>query len=268
MNFIETLHLETMGSDRDSIRSLFDGVSARYGNSSSLSMESSAFTRVFRNIASKFVVRERGNFHYTPVEPYKVTDNWLVVKEHVIQTHGTFTNYTVATICGHILKSRAQIAGAEELLDTFIKHIAALISDPTQLNSMSGMVPVVTEKNGAIHGIPALERMIRLDGRSQVKLETLFASVSDMNVAVAMCNDLNQLASQVDLVALRGKIDRLIELMEILEGVIPKEANRKNVQSLMIQTSTLAQTFSDISYVVSVADHLSSLLNLIHDVVE
>ncbi len=268
MNFIETLHLETLENNSDSIMSLMSGVATRYANTPSLTMESSGFSKMVKVIRDRISFKKHGNYDANYVVPYEVTENWLVVKEKVIDSPVTYSHATISTIIGHILKSRVVLGSSETLLDSFIKQVAMLISDPSQLSTMSGIVPVVTEKNSAVHGIPTLSRVIDLSRASRVKLETLFNSVSDMNVAVSMSNDLNNLLSDIDMVNISSKIERLADLVEVLEKSVGDKGTRKNVESIINQTGLLAALFSDLSHIVTVAESIANTLTSVHDVIE
>lgn len=264
MDLIKTLHAETVDSNSESINSLINGVISRYNNSHHVSLESSGISKIFNYLRESINFRAVGAFQPTYVDPFKITDDWLTVKEIVMESPVTYSHTTIATICGHILKSREIIGGSEKLLDQFIKQVATLISDVDKLSTMSGLDPIVTEKNGQVHGIPALRRMLDLSRPSRVKFEHLFASVSDMNVAVAMCNDLNKVFDNVDIINMSKKIERVSELIVILEKSAGDKGNKKNIESIIKQVGLLASLFSDISYSATVAKEIGNTLNSVH----
>ena len=73
MNFIETLHLETLENDSDSIKSLFGGVVSRYSNTPTASMESANFGKVFKTVSNMINFKKEGSFEPNIVSPYIVT---------------------------------------------------------------------------------------------------------------------------------------------------------------------------------------------------
>ena len=106
-------------------------------------------------------------------------------------------------------------------------------------------------------GIPALKKMVDIDTPSRVKLERLFNSVSNINVAVNLINDVNRILANVDLVELSRDVERITELLSTLSKDSKDIPSRNSINTIVKDTGTLASAISDVAYVVSVVDVLT-----------
>lgn len=265
MNTLETLGLETMQTDGDSIKSLFSANLSRHLAQPTPSLESSGVMSLFKKVTGAIDFTPVGSYSLNYVSEFRTQKTWLEVKEIVIDSPVTFAQTDVATLFGHILKSKSALEGLEQTLHDFAGYIAHLTSDPSSLGALSGVRESIDPKTQGMYGVAALRKMVDINKPSRVKLGRLFHSVSDMNVAVKLSNETNQVLSGLNLSKLNERVERIVELTEILVQDVDSQASKMSIAALIKDTGTLAGIVSDMTYLVSVVDQVSRTLNTIHD---
>lgn len=260
MDIIKQLSNDAFGGEGEDINSFFTYRKSQLDSVSVPSLEAGLVGGFLKKLTQTFAARKLGN--YTPhyIKPISTEKDWLTVGEIVIESPVTFRSPTTSTFFGQLDKARPIILALEDNVDKFIQNLGRYISDPSLLASVSGTKEVIDAKDIEIKSLDAVKRMVDVDSASRVKLSRLFTSISDMNAAVKLSNSVNETLAKVDMDHLVKRVDRIVELMEILEKDAAELPSKNSINSLMKDTQKLALGLSELAYVITAVDNVSLMM--------
>lgn len=260
MDIIKQLSDDTFGGGIGEINSFFAYRQSQIQSSSTPSMESGVVGDFLKKIINTIQGRNVGNYTPRMITPFAPAGDWLTVGEVVIESPVTFKSATVSTFYGQLDKARPAIQALEDEIETFISTLGGYISNPAALASMSGVKEVVDGKRLEIRSLDAVKRMVDIDTSSRTKLSRLFTSVSDLKVSVDLSNGLNEVLGKVNMTYLKERVERIVELIEILEQDSKDVPSKNSLTSLSKDTHKLAVAISDLAYVITAVDHVTIMI--------
>lgn len=266
MNIFHSLSQEVSTGDSQEIESIYNALVSKANSQPNPSFESTNFSNIFASIFKSIKLMRSGNYVPDNVktvmfDKIKVDNNWLTIKEIVVEIPVTVKYQTLDIVFGHILKSKETLLHANDTVANYKATIAGYVSNPNALSPISGVESTLDPKFTVVSGIPALNKMVDINTPSRVKLERLFNSLSNINVSVQLLNDLNRILANIDLVELNRDVERISELLSILSKDAKDIPSRNSLNTIIKDTGVIASLISDVAHIVTVTDVLTRSFN-------
>lgn len=260
MDILKQLSEDIFKGDQDDINSFFSHRRKQIETQLSPSLEARSVGGFIKSLANTLGIRKLGN--YTPhyIKPVTPKENWLKTGEIVVESPITFRSPTVSTFLSQIDKSSDVLLNLEGVLRDFLTTLANYISDTSKFNNLSGIPEIISVKDVEIRSIDAIKRMVDLDSPSRTKLSRLFTSNTDLELATKLCNTVNHTMGRVDLVLLNSRVERIVELMEILENDLKEQPSKNSTLSLTKDVEKMAHALSNLAYLITAVDNVSLLI--------
>lgn len=261
MTIIKQLSDDTFDGSVEGINNFFAYRQNQIESSPTPSLESSAIGGFIKKLTRTITGQSLGQYTPRYIKPINVTEDWLAVGEVVVEIPVTFRTSNVSMFFGQLDHARPAILALEHNIDQFTVTLGKYISDPSLLASLSGVKEVVNLKDIEIKSLESLKRMVDIDAPSRTKLSRLFTSVSDLKLSVDLCNKVSESLSNVDIVYLKGRVDRIVELIEILDNDSKGVPSKNSLSSLTKDTHKLAVALSELAYIITAVDNVSIMMD-------